>query len=162
MSERRSIFFEGLALGVIGYLTIAVFFAVVNLMGGHSPFRTAAVLGQSLVSGAAEGPVDFRPVVAYNALHAIVFVGIGLAVAWLVAQAERHPQFWLLVFLLAVIGMMLMVPFFFLVAVPAAAALPWWSVIVANLLAAIAMGVYLARQHPGLGGRIAAQPDGTV
>lgn len=162
MNERKSVFFEGLVLGLIGYFTIAVFFAVVNLIGGHSPFRTAAVLGQGLVGGAGEGAIDFRAVLAYNALHAAAFVAIGLAVAWLVDKAERYPQFWLVVFLLAVMGFMLTLPLFVLVAVPAAAALAWWAVVAANLLAALAMGAYLARRHPGLRRRIAAQPDATT
>ena len=100
--------------------------------------------------GAGEGPVTPAAVFTYNGIHVLAFVLFGILVAWLVVETELHPAIWYLAF-------MVLLGVFFLATVLAAGAgvalgeaLPWWSVVVANVLAAAAMGTYLRHAHPRL------------
>lgn len=151
-SSRRTVSL-GLVAGAIGYAVVVAFYALWNLAEGRSAFHTADLLGRALLRmgpAPAGGPPDPAPIAVFNGLHLVVFLGIGVAAAWLVHTSERHPELWylLLVFML--------VAFFHLFGAVAAftapvhAEVPLWSILVASGLATVAMGVFLWRTHPGL------------
>lgn len=106
---------------------VALYYGLLNLFAGRSFFHTARELGLRVVGEgwAATGTAAYAPVLAYNAVHGLAFVAVGLGAAWLVFQAERHPRFWFLFFLLGI-----------------------------SALAALAVGGYLYRRHPQLRTRI--------
>ncbi|NIQ57926.1 MAG: hypothetical protein GWN71_32480 [Gammaproteobacteria bacterium] len=144
---------EGLVAGLIGFVVVALFFVVLNLAQGRSPFYTAALLGATLFYGL-EDPADLvvwaGPVLAYNGVHLLVFLVLGVVAAWLASEAERGPQFWYLalsLFILLVFHMYGAVLWF---ADVLRGALPWWAVGGASLGAGIAMIAYLWRAHPRL------------
>lgn len=151
--ERAQILWEGFWTGWIGYLAVALAVGVMDAASGRSFFHTVALLGGALFGqpAGAEG-VTVTPdlVFSYNGVHLIAFLLIGFLVAVLVREVELHPVLWFLAFF-ALLG-----AFFLGVFVVAAlgerggAGIPWWSILVANLLAALAMGWYLRREHPGL------------
>lgn len=159
-TERGRVLVDGLVLGLLGYGAVAGIFCLADLAAGRSAFATPALLGSALTGG--DGTVAAAPVLAYNALHLGAFLAAGLGVAWLVHGAARYPAAWLLLFFVAVGGFMFSLLFFLLVAVPMTAVLPWWSVVAANLAAALTMGAYLLLRHGALWRTLSEQPDTTV
>ena len=143
---------EGMVTGVLGYAAVAVFFALRNVLLGRSALHTAAVLG-GLLTGTPVDPatpaIEAGPVLAYNAVHLLVFLAVGLLAAALVFATERYRELWEL-FLLIFVGIFMVSGFTFAVLIGrAAAVVPWWSIVVADALAAAAMGAYLLYRHPG-------------
>lgn len=151
--DRARVLTEGLVAGFIGYLVVAVFFAVVNVLMGRPVLYTAALLG-GLLTGTGTDPaavtVQTGPVLAYNAVHLVVFLTAGLLASALILATERRPNLWVLFFLIFVALFMVSAMAFALLIGRVSAGLPWWSLIGANLAATIAMGAYLVARHPGL------------
>lgn len=96
METRRQMFTEGLVASVIGYASIAVFYALLNLALGHPVLSTARLLGQGLVSQSLVSSTPFAPVLAFNSVHLVALLIVGTAISWLVYETERHPDLWLL------------------------------------------------------------------
>lgn len=154
MNESRARFFlEGAAAGLLGYAVVALFFAVLNLIQGRSAFYTAALLGADLFYGL-ETPADLviepGPVFAYNGVHILGFMAVGLFMRWLVGLAERIPQGWYLVLVLFLIVMphLFGLPIWFETAVVAEISL--WYVVLATSAAALAMAGFFLALHPRL------------
>jgi hypothetical protein len=150
METRRQMFTEGLVAGVVGYVTIAVFYALLNVALGSSVWSTARLLGDGLVSQSVAESVPLAPVLAFNAVHLIAMLIVGLIVSWLVYETERHPDLWLLTFMGGLMALFFAEGFMLVVAEPAITILPWWSVVGANLVAGLAVGGYLLRSHRAL------------
>jgi hypothetical protein len=140
-------FTEGLVAGVIGYASIAVFYALLNLALGHPVLSTARLLGQGLVSQSLVDSTPLAPVLAFNSVHLVALLIVGTAISWLVYETERHPDLWLLTFMAGLMALSFAEGFMLLVAEPAVSVLPWWSVVAANLVAGLAVGGYLLRSH---------------
>ena len=144
---------QGAVAGVLGYLVVAAIFAIVNLAGGHSAFRTAAELGAALFYGArdpAQVAVTPQYVFAYNGAHLFVFLFFGIAAAWLASLADRGAQLWYVaLFLFLFVGFHLVAGVQMLAA-PMQRAIPATMVWVAGVAAALAMAGYLVRAHPRL------------
>jgi hypothetical protein len=156
--DRARLFREAFIAGVIGYLAVAVFFVIWNLLAGRPALYTANLLGQGIVraqDAGGEAVITFGPIVAYNAMHLIVFLLIGLLAAVLVFATEKAPQFWFVALLIFVTALMASISVVVVYAVPISDALPWWSIVAANVFAAVLMGTYLVRAHPRLLAEIA-------
>ncbi len=149
--ERMKVVTQGLVAGLIGYATVAVVFAVVNLLAGRNAFYTAALLGASLFYGVrdpSQVTVTAQYVFAYNGAHLVVFLGFGLVSAGLAELAEHLTQLWY-------VGLVM---FFFVafhlaaamqvVATPIQHAIPDVAVWAAGFAAALLMGTYLLWVHP--------------
>lgn len=137
----------GLVTGAIGYAVVVVFYAAVNVLAGRAAWHTADVLGRALLGEAATWPAT---IFVYNGLHLVVFLVIGLAAAWLVEETERHPGLWYIVLSLALFVFMHIFGAVAAFAAPVREALPLWSILLASLAAAMAMGALLWRTHPAL------------
>lgn len=153
----------GLFAGLIGYITIVVFFAVLNLIGGRSPFYTAALFGSALFFGlrdAAQLQITPAAVLTFNMVHALVMLAVGFVASWLVAKSEKYPlsQYAVLVALIFV-GFHLFAAVA-LFAMPLLGALGWVQIVVASVAAATAMGWYLLRIHPALRAELRELPMG--
>ena len=144
---------DGLFTGMLGALTVALWFLILDVAQGR-PLATPALLGTVLLHGppsavaaAAAAPAPLA-VAAYTAFHFVAFVAVGLLFSWLMNLLERFPVvFFVIVVLFAClqvgfVGLSLMLH------LEAPDRLPVWSVAVANLLAAAAMALYQARRHP--------------
>jgi len=166
MNERtQTILRGGLMAGLIGYGTIVVFFAVLNLFEGRSPFYTAALLGSALFQGLrdpAAVQVTARPVFAYNAVHLLAFLAAGFLASWLVAEAERHPAAQYLVLVLLLVIAFHVYGAVLLAAQPLFGPGAWWRTGVPSLAAALLMGWYLLRLHPALRQEMREIPMGDV
>ena len=151
------LFREGILAGCVGGATMALWFFILDTLAGH-PFYTPSVLGTSLFQGP-EGfatpiphVVSIPMVVAFSCVHWLIFVAVGGIASWLLTCAEynRYLGFGLLfLFLLIVfeLGFLIASTMFSQVL---RTALDWLTVYPGNLLAAIAMGLYLWYRHPAL------------
>jgi hypothetical protein len=152
-SERLSQ--EGLVAGLLGAATIALWFLLLDALRGR-PLLTPSLLGTAIFGGGAglDAPasltVSMEMVVLYTWVHALVFAVVGGVAARLLAIAERRPHVGFGVLLLFVVfefGFLLAAMLF---AEPVLRVLTWPAVLAGNLLAAVVMGAYLWRRHPGL------------
>ena len=141
---------EGLVTGLVGYLTVVVLFAALNLFAGEGVFRTAALLGSALFFGFREGvdPVAGPgPIIAYNGVHIMVSLLIGLGAAWLVFQTEKHKPLWFIVFFLFLAGFIYSVVVMGVFAAEIVHLLSWRVIVVANVAAGVTAGGYLWWRH---------------
>jgi len=156
--DRARVLTEGLVTGILGYLAVVVFMALINVVSGRSVFYTASVLGQALTGGTdAAAATESAAVLAYNGVHLVVFLVVGFIASTLVFATERYPSVWPLFFLVFVGLLMVSWITFAVLAAPLSAALPVWAIVVANLLAAGAMGTYLLKRHPMLWATVESQ-----
>lgn len=153
---------EGISVGLIGAIAIAVWFAILDLVRGD-PLATPIMLGNSVGSLFLSGELPSRAgaFLGYTIFHFTAFIILGLAFSWAVNKAERTPS--------VIIGMVgLFVAFevgwtgFTSVLAEGFGRLTWLQVLLANLIAAAAMGYYMWRQHPSLGRRVDASIGGQI
>jgi hypothetical protein len=94
MAERPHNFLrEGVITGFIGATAIAVWFLVVDTIGGR-PFYTPIFLGKGVVSVLGKnmmGDTAFGQVVGYTIFHYVAFFVVGIVLTVVVHQAERTP-----------------------------------------------------------------------
>ena len=144
---------EGIVAGILGALTIALWFLVVDVVQGR-PLYTPTVLGQALFGrGAWPGtiesmPPSFEMVAMFTWVHLLAFAVIGVAVSRLIAMAEQHPGLGFGFVLLFVILEACFTAAVMIVAAPVLRELTWPAILVANLLAAAVMTGYFWRRHP--------------
>jgi hypothetical protein len=151
--QTGDVLLSGLYTGLIGYFTIVVFFAVLNVVAGRSPFHTAALLGSTLffdLRHPADLIVTAPPVLAFNMVHALVLLAAGGVMSWLVALGERYPvSQWAVLVALIFVGFHLFAAIQ-LFAAPLMGALGWLQITAASVAAAAAMGWFLLERHPML------------
>lgn len=144
---------EGIVAGLVGAGLVAAWFMAVDLIAGR-PFFTPAALGSAVFLGtrtAASVQVGAPMVLGYTVIHVTAFLVTGLVAAAFVAAAEDASEALLLggillfgVFEVFSIGLLAIVSQWLV------EALAWWNVVIANLIAALGMGGYLAWRHPRL------------
>ncbi len=143
--------FQGLVAGLIGYATVAVVFAVANLVMGRSPFYTAALMGAALFYGITDpAQVSVLPqyVFAFNGIHLLVFLVFGIAGAALAELADRGWQLWYVsTFFFIFVGFHIIAGAQAL-ATPMRAMVPDVAVWLSGIGAGVLMGWYLFNAHP--------------
>jgi hypothetical protein len=133
---------DGALAGVIGYAIISLYFAALNLLLGVSPWYTLETISHALF-----GPGSPGPLIAYNGLHLVVFLMLGIIAAYMVQEVELHPAFWYAIFFIFISAFM----FGYLLLVvlsDALAPLRPATIAVGNGITALAMGGYLLWRHP--------------
>jgi hypothetical protein len=153
---RPNVFREGVNAGLIGALTIALWFLILDVIRGDL-LGTPVMLGNSLISiflQPGELPSRAGAFLLYTVFHVAAFAGVGLLFAWGMNAAERTPSAFIgfaglfIVFEIGWLGWTAVL------AEGRFGELSWLQVFLANLIAAGVMGYYLFRQHPGLAGRV--------
>jgi hypothetical protein len=152
---------EGLVVGLIGFLSVAGFYAAFDFLAARGFLFTVNLIGRAVFRGlrdpsalAAPVATDVTAVVLYSLLHLLVSLAIGLVVAWLVGQLEGPAEQARLAFIVLVAGFFVTVFGIGMVSSPVRDLLPWWSVVLANTLSVVVAGSYLLRRHPGLRSRL--------
>jgi hypothetical protein len=146
---------EGMVAGILGAATVAVWFLLVDVVSGR-PLWTPSLLGSALfrrgagLDALATLPVSLEMVLMFTWVHGLAFAALGGVAARLLGHVERHPSVGFGVLLFFVVFQFAFTAVASVFAAPVLRALSPWTVLVANLLAAAAMAVYLRRQHPGL------------
>lgn len=163
-AERVLTLFQGLVAGVILYLTVAVFFAGVNLLAGRSAFHTVELLAEPILGR--------RPVVpgpewrwaarlTFNGVHLAGSLILGVAAAFLAAGAERARRARWVFLLLLVVGSVLLLLGLQILTADVSQSLPWHSVLTAHLAGAITTTAFLlwVREERGLAEGAPGQGD---
>lgn len=143
---------EGLIAGALGAGAVALWFLVIDVVLGR-PLFTPAALGSILLltaAGPGEVVVSSRTVGVYTAVHVAAFCIVGILAALLVGRARRYPPLLLGGVLLFVTLQAFAIGLIAIVATWLLDALAWWTIALANLIAAAIMGWYLWREHPEL------------
>jgi hypothetical protein len=143
---------EGVIAGLAGAAAVALWFLAIDAVQGRL-FYTPAALGSALLLRVQDpGAVDFgtATIATFTAIHLAAFIAIGIFAAFIARRAERHTYVLLGAALLFVT---LEVFFIGMIAIAASwllTEIPWWTIAVANVIAAGVMGAYLWREHPAL------------
>lgn len=139
--------FEGVSTGLVGAAAVAFWFLLVDLARG-GPFLTPAVLGSALLLGGA-GPstvvVSPGVIAAYTFLHVSVFVLLGLVFAQIVHDERPKPVFWARVAAVFALVEALFYGTMLLLNAWVVEQMGWLVILVANVLAAVSMGLWLLR-----------------
>ena len=104
-TDRKRLITEAVLSGLIGYVIVVAFFLISNVLAGRPLLHTPALLGSVLFGR----PVDLEHLVAsgvvfaFNAVHLAAFLVMGYAGAWMLHEAELHPDLWYLVFFVFVV-----------------------------------------------------------
>lgn len=149
LGRRSRVAREGLVAGGLGAAAVAVWFLLYDTAAG-APLRTPALLGAAVLEGLRDPAaltISLPLILKYTLVHGAVFVVFGWLAAGLLALADREPR---LLFAFVMLFVCFEVFFFLMIAVLAQwllEALAWWTILAANLLAALAMLGYLLREH---------------
>ena len=143
---------EGLVAGALGAVAVMLWFLITDVVRGRT-FFTPGALGSALFFGArgmSEVQVTPETVLGYTGVHVVAFLLVGLVASALVEGARREPHLLLGMVLMFVTLEVMFLGVLAIVAEWLLDAIRWWMIIVANLIAAAAMGVYLVYTHPEL------------
>jgi len=148
---------DGIVVGLIGYLAVAIFYSVFDVLATRGALYTVDLLGKAVFRGLRDPgvllfPAQLDPVaiVWYNALHLVLALSIGIVVTGLISYAEEHPGQTYLVLFVIVGGLIVTVTAVGLLTDAIRPVLPWWSIVVANVLASVLAAAYLLVRRPGL------------
>jgi hypothetical protein len=161
MAREIKVVREGMFVGFVAYASVALFYAAFDFLAARGPLFTVNLLGLAVFEGVRDPsilrlpiPVDATAIFWYNALHLAMSLAIGLVVVRLVAQAEGHPSQARSVLFTIVGGFVVTILAVGILTEPMRALLPWWSIVVANVVAVWVAGSYLLRVHPGIWRRL--------
>ena len=152
-ADRSEIVWHGLIVGLLGYATVALSVSAIDLLLGRSVFFTVALLGEWLFYGLRDpARITVWPgaVFAYNGLHFITFLSLGLLASWLASISERGPLYWygaLVMYLFVLVHLFAAVQ---LMTEPLRTLIPSYEVWLPSIAAAVVMTAYLLRMHPQL------------
>ena len=153
--SRSNVFGEGLISGLIGAAAVAAWFFVLDIYFGR-PFFTPNILGTVLAQGGlGPAPVDtipisFETVLIFTWIHVLVFCVIGVMAAGLIQLAEKDPNYGFGVILLCVVLEFGFIGASMIAALSVLHALTLPAILIGNLIAIAAMGLYFRRLHPNL------------
>ena len=153
MAEQHNSVREGIYAGIIGATAIAVWFAIIDVLGAH-PFHTPDILGAGLISILGKPPMmpdtPAVRIVVYTIFHYLAFAIIGILLAKIVHQSARTPAVLagaliaFVAFELGAIGLTT------LLTESRLGGMAWYQIFLANLLATVLMFWFMWRRHPAL------------
>jgi hypothetical protein len=162
MPAERHIFRDGIIVGLIGYAAVALFYSAFDFVAARGALHTVNMLGRAVFRGLRDPsvlqfPIDFDPdaIFAYNAVHLVAALAIGLMVTWLTTLAEARAAWRPFIRFVIIAGFVVTVIGVGLLTMPLRDVVPWWSIIVANAAATALAAAYLLSRHPGLWRRLA-------
>lgn len=153
MDSRSRYLQDGIIAGLIGAAIVAAWFLVYDAARGQ-PLRTPALLGAAALQGVRDPSavtVSASLVAQYTVLHGVVFALFGILIAYLIVSAQRRPNRLLVVFIALMSFEVAFLAILTLWAHPVVTALGWWTILVANALAAGGMLVYFFVGYRSLG-----------
>jgi hypothetical protein len=158
----HSVVAEGTDVGIIGGLAVAIWFLILDTLAGH-PFQTPSLLGQVVLFGDSTPDTSrlvFGAILLYTAFHFAVFALLGMGLVVLVHWGIRDS---VVRYALLPVFLVFEVLFYGLLEVFSERTkelFPFWTVVVANTLAALCMGLYLWRRHPEFRAAVRETPLG--
>jgi hypothetical protein len=159
-AQKHSTLREGLFIGLIGGLVVAIWYLAVDLGRGNLLY-TPSVLGQ--VFGGDTMPVaqvQSQAVVQYSLLHFAVFLLLGVVLVALAHMATRTPSLRMGVWFGLVVSFLFFLGFLYTLYSVTDQRFPWWPALGGSVLGIGTMGLLLWRRHPGLRGTFDRAPLG--
>lgn len=163
MNGRHNLLKEGIVAGALGATAVAVWFFIVDLVTGQL-FFTPDTLGRGLLhilGTPSASDTVLMHVAIYTVFHYVAFAIVGVLVVAVVHQGQRTPGILaglLMLFVALQLGALGATALF---AESPLGQLAWYQVFIANLLAALAMGWWVWKRHPGVGTGLRAALEGT-
>ena len=146
------VLYHGLLTGLVGAAAVAYWLFLVDLVAGH-PFYAPATLGSAILLGASspnEVQFNLGVIAGYSILHVSAFVLVGIAFSWL-AKDRAHPtRFWLRTAVTFVLIEALFLGTLVIVSGWVIQDLGWFTILAANALAVVCMGLWLWRTQRDL------------
>ncbi len=144
---------DGVVAGLIGGAVIAVWFFIFDAVNGR-PLWSPALLAAALLHGSREPAVMTQTawalVAEYSIVHFLVFALIGAIGALMIDGAERTPELFAPLLIFTAGFEVFFVALLMLAGPVAAAAMPWWKIIIGNLMATSAMLSWFLWRQPAL------------
>ena len=160
MSATRLTLRDGVVVGLIGYATVALFYSFFDVLAARDALHTVNVLGRAVFRRLRDPSVlqfplslDTGAIFAYNALHLVLALAIGLVVVMLVTLGDRSPERRRTVRIVIAAGFLVTVVVVGVLTTPMRPVLPWWSIVVANALSTFFGATYLLSRRPALWSR---------
>jgi len=157
----RSVWKQGAIVGLIGAISVAIWFFILDLVMGR-PLFTPAMLGSAFFLGVRDldlVEITLGIVLGYTVFHILVFALLGALVVFVIRRVRSAPPLLLGALLVFVVFQAL---FTGLLAIAAEGvlfgAMAWWAIGVGNLLAAISMGYYIWEKDPALQEAVSREP----
>ncbi|HSJ63051.1 MAG TPA: hypothetical protein VK922_03995 [Gemmatimonadaceae bacterium] len=151
---------KGMITGFIGGSAVALWFLIVDLLAS-SPFYTPAALGSAVLFGATspeEVHVGVAVIAAYTVVHFAAFVVVGIALVWSAKLLEQTPGMWLTGLLAFIVIEGLFLGTMGSLGGWVLGTLSWWAVGIGNLIAVLAMGMWVWATHPKLRHELLEKP----
>jgi hypothetical protein len=152
---------DGIVVGLIAYASVAVSYSAFDFLAARGTLYTVDLLGKAMFRGLRDTGVlqypispDLTTIFWYNVFHLLTSLVIGLIVTSLIAYAERHPAQTNLILVAIVAGFVVTIFAVGYLTSSIRPLLPWWSIVVANVLATLLAGLYLLNARPGLKTRL--------
>ena len=156
LPDRRTLR-QGLIVGLIAYVTVALFYSAFDFLAARGTLFTVDMLGKAAFRGLRDpavlmlpGQLDPSAIFLYNGLHLVLSLVIGVIVTTIVDQADRHPPVAPLLLVAIIAGGVVTVLVVGYLTQAARPVLPWSSIVAANVLASGIAALYLLRSRPGL------------
>jgi heme A synthase len=160
VSATRLTLRDGVVVGLIGYATVALFYSFFDLLAARDALHTVNMLGRAVFRGLRDPSIlqfplslDAGAIFAYNALHLLLALAIGLVVVTLVTIGDRSPERRRTVRVVIAAGFIATVLVVGALTAPMRTVLPWWSIVVANALSTFFGATYLLSKRPELWSR---------
>jgi len=153
---------DGIILGLVGYCSVALLYAVIDFLAARGFLFTVNLLGMVVFRGLRDPSVlslpgmqlDMTAIYLFSALHLFLSLLIGFIVSILIEMSEINPAKARLILTVLVSGFFITVIGVGILTEEIRQLLPWWSIVVANALAVIISSFYLTKKHPGIWDRL--------
>lgn len=150
-TRRGDLYWRGAIAGLIAYAVIALVMALADLLAGRPLFHTPALLGSGLFYGLRD-PASLviapGPVFAFNGVHLVVMLVIGIAAEWLAELSERGPHLWYVASLVFAFVLFHLFGFSILLNEHVRSDISPWTTLLAGALAVGGVVAYLLGVHP--------------
>lgn len=161
MAQSNSSLREGLIVGIIGYASVALLYAIFDFFAVRGSLFTVDLLAKFIFHDLRDPAVlalpielDMTAIFWYNGLHILVALVIGIVIVSLVGLSEKKPAQGRFIFMVFIAGFIITIAAVGILTEQIRVLLPWWSIVVANSLAVVLAGSYLIQRHPGLWGTL--------
>ena len=150
--SRTRLIIDGAVAGLIGGAVIGLWFFIFDAAQGE-PLKTPSILASALLHGANQSTLTsaaWMPLSEYLVAHFIAFAIIGAGAAMLMASAQKHSEFFGVLFLFTIGFEVFFIALVMLLGPSAQAAVSWWKGMIGNLMATAAMLAYFFWRQPAL------------
>ena len=144
---------EGVIGGLAAYVSAVLVLALLHVIQGESIFHSAAAMGSVLFYGeqaSEQFAVAAAPVLAYNGVHLVGSLVVGLVAAFFVFETESHHAFWYFTFTAVIAAVVYSITIFGVFGVEIGGVLEWSTVLVGTAAWTLALVAYFWWAHRGL------------